>query len=433
NITLTAAGKVFLDAGNTLPEISLTTSGTSTDKTATGTPATNATDDETSLTLTPGSAEEDVTPVGATVATFSVSDEDETATVDFTAGTNTDGYYAIDGTNIILTAAGKVFLDAGNTLPEISLTTSGTSTDKTATGTPATNATDDETSLTLTAGSATEDVTAVGATVATFSVSDEDETAVVDFTAGTNIDGYYAIDGSNITLTAAGKVFLDAGNTLPEISLTTSGTSTDKTATGTPATNATDDETSLTLTAGSAEEDVTPVGATVATFSVSDEDETATVGFTAGTNTDGYYAIDGSNITLTAAGKVFLDAGNTLPEISLTTSGTSTDKTATGTPATNATDDAAVITVTASDVTVTEDDAANNTATGTVAITDVDTGEGTLASSTANYGTVVVDGSGQWTYSLDNTDAAVQALPAGETLTDTITFTSDDGTTETQT
>ncbi|MBU2872373.1 VCBS domain-containing protein, partial [Colwellia sp. E2M01] len=57
----------------------------------------------------------------------------------------------------------------------------------------------------------------------------------------------------------------------------------------------------------------------------------------------------------------------------------------------------------------------------------------TLASSTANYGTVVVDAGGQWTYSLDNTNADVQALPEGETLTDTITFTSDDGTIETQT
>ncbi|MDM3872688.1 VCBS domain-containing protein, partial [Porticoccus sp. W117] len=100
--------------------------------------------------------------------------------------------------------------------------------------------------------------------------------------------------------------------------------------------------------------------------------------------------------------------------------------------AVTAVNDVATITVNASDAAVTEDDAGDNTASGTVAVADVDNGEGTLASSTATYGTVTVDGSGNWTYALDNGNATVQALAAGETLTDTITFTSDDGTTQTQ-
>jgi VCBS repeat-containing protein len=45
---------------------------------------------------------------------------------------------------------------------------------------------------------------------------------------------------------------------------------------------------------------------------------------------------------------------------------------------------------------------------------------------------VSVDGSGNWTYTLDNSNPAVNALAAGNTLTDTITFTSDDGTAVTQ-
>jgi len=68
------------------------------------------------------------------------------------------------------------------------------------------------------------------------------------------------------------------------------------------------------------------------------------------------------------------------------------------------TNDAATITVTAADTAVTEDDLANQTANGTVGVTDVDTGEDSLSSSTATYGTVVVDGSGNWTYTLDNTN-----------------------------
>ncbi|MFV8570620.1 DUF4347 domain-containing protein, partial [Marinobacter sp. SBS5] len=98
----------------------------------------------------------------------------------------------------------------------------------------------------------------------------------------------------------------------------------------------------------------------------------------------------------------------------------------------NGTNDAATITVTATDTAVTEDDGSNSSATGTVSISDPDTGEGTLASSTANFGMVTVDGSGNWTYALNNGAPAVQALAAGDTLTDTITFTSDDGTTQTQ-
>ncbi|DAB38342.1 MAG TPA: hypothetical protein CFH83_06385, partial [Sulfuricurvum kujiense] len=45
-------------------------------------------------------------------------------TVDFANGTNTEGYYAISGNTVVLTAAGEAFLDAGNTLPNVSVTTS---------------------------------------------------------------------------------------------------------------------------------------------------------------------------------------------------------------------------------------------------------------------------------------------------------------------
>jgi len=302
-----------------------------------------AVDDETALTLTAGAATEDSTVAGNTVATFTLSDEDEIEAVDFTAGSNDNGYYAISGNNIVLTVAGETFLNAGNALPQISLTTSGTSTEKTETVTPVTTLVDDETVLTLTAGTATEDSTVAGNTVATFTLSDEDETEAVDFTAGSNDNGYYSISGNNIVLTVSGETFLDAGNALPQISLTTSGTSTEKTETATPVTTLVDDETVLTLTAGTATEDSTVAGNTVATFTLSDEDETEAVDFTVGTNGDGYYAISGNNIVLTTAGETFLDAGNALPQISLTTSGTSTEKTETVTPVTTLVDDSSII------------------------------------------------------------------------------------------
>jgi len=43
------------------------------------------------------------------------------------------------------------------------------------------------------------------------------------------------------------------------------------------------------------------------------------------------------------------------------------------------------------------------------------------------YGSFVVDATGKWTYSLNNSDATVQALAEGQKVTDTITVTVDDG------
>ena len=44
------------------------------------------------------------------------------------------------------------------------------------------------------------------------------------------------------------------------------------------------------------------------------------------------------------------------------------------------------------------------------------------------YGTFSITDAGEWIYKLDNTDTTVQALGAGDTLTDTVTVTSFDGT-----
>ncbi|BBI63022.1 hypothetical protein HSBAA_43280 [Vreelandella sulfidaeris] len=61
----------------------------------------------------------------------------------------------------------------------------------------------------------------VGQTVATFTASDEEDGVLtvanggVDFTAGSNGDGYYAFDGESVALTQAGVDAINAGTTLP--------------------------------------------------------------------------------------------------------------------------------------------------------------------------------------------------------------------------
>ena len=84
--------------------------------------------------------------------------------------------------------------------------------------------------------------------------------------------------------------------------------------------------------------------------------------------------------------------------------------------------------------TVAEDGAGSDS--GTLTISDTDTADNPVTwndvAATAGdngYGTFEISGN-TWTYNLDNGHAAVQALDAGETLTDTYTFTASDASTQ---
>ena len=94
----------------------------------------------------------------------------------------------------------------------------------------------------------------------------------------------------------------------------------------------------------------------------------------------------------------------------------------------NGTNDTA--TVSADAQSVTEDDAALLTTGGTVTVTDTDAGEAFAQPQTntaGTYGTFNIDASGNWTYEADNTQTAIQELGATDTLTDTFTVFSQDG------
>jgi VCBS repeat-containing protein len=82
---------------------------------------------------------------------------------------------------------------------------------------------------------------------------------------------------------------------------------------------------------------------------------------------------------------------------------------------------------------VTEDaDPLTLTATGQLVISDIDTGESSFAAGTytGTYGSITMDAAGNGTYSADNTQTAIQELTEGATLTDVITVTTFDGTTQ---
>ncbi|USE36988.1 VCBS domain-containing protein [Endozoicomonas sp. SCSIO W0465] len=85
--------------------------------------------------------------------------------------------------------------------------------------------------------------------------------------------------------------------------------------------------------------------------------------------------------------------------------------------------------------TVTEDSAATLTASGTLTISDPDSGEAQFVAGSYSglYGTVALDASGNWTYSADNSQSAIQSLGDGDTLGDTVIIQSVDGTNHTLT
>ena len=83
---------------------------------------------------------------------------------------------------------------------------------------------------------------------------------------------------------------------------------------------------------------------------------------------------------------------------------------------------------------VTEDvDPNSNTlleTTGTLTVSDPDVGQSSIKANTitGTYGSLFIDTTGKWKFSADNTQAAIQNLDATESLTDTFTVTSLDGT-----
>ncbi|MCY9863830.1 VCBS domain-containing protein [Vibrio coralliirubri] len=94
----------------------------------------------------------------------------------------------------------------------------------------------------------------------------------------------------------------------------------------------------------------------------------------------------------------------------------------------NGTNDKAIIGGTSSGA-VTEESQLQTS--GTLTVTDVDTGEAHFSNTdiAGRLGTLHLTDSGAWTYDLDNTNPAVQALGANKTATDTINVHSADGTT----
>ena len=196
----------------------------------------------TKLTLTNSTLTEESSPVGTIVSTYTLTTvEGETVTVGFASGSNDDNYYELSGTNVLLTSTGFDALNLSTKMPNVRLTTS----DGLTKGNLVTTVfVDDETFLTVNDGTVTQYSTVAGDIVCNFTASDEDNVLTFDFTSGTNTGGYYSLSGFNVLLTSSGENYLNNGNELPNVSITTN---TNKTSSNTITTVLTEEPTNETF------------------------------------------------------------------------------------------------------------------------------------------------------------------------------------------
>ncbi|MCF6776440.1 VCBS domain-containing protein [Thiotrichales bacterium 19X7-9] len=433
-----------LGQGDTLTDTITVTSddGTTQDITIT---ITGTNDDPTIGGDTSGSVTEDAAATLTTSGTLTISDTDTGEAVfnaetisgtygDLTIEADGDWSYSADNSQSAIQALGQ-----GDTLTDTITVTSddGTTQDITIT---ITGTNDDPTIGGDTSGSVTEDAAATLTTSGTLTISDTDTGEAVfnaetisgtygSLTIEADGDWSYSADNSQSAIQALGD-----GDTLTDTITVTSddGTTQDITIT---ITGTNDDPTIGGDTSGSVTEDAAATLTTSGTLTISDTDtgeavfNAETISGTYGDLTieadgDWSYSADNSQSAIQALGQ-----GDTLTDTITVTSddGTTQDITIT---ITGTNDDPTI----GGDTTggVTEDAAATLTTSGTLTISDTDTGEAVFNAETISgtYGDLTIEADGDWSYSADNSQSAIQALGQGDTLTDTITVTSDDGTTQ---
>ena len=174
---------------------------------------------------TPVSPLENAAAAGQTILTATATDADgETLTYSLVAGSNPDGYYAINATTgvVTLTAAGAAHVNAGNDLPAVQVSVSdGTATDTETATISATTDVNDAPVLALTTPTAPQENAATAGDVMTTATATDEEGHLMLFSlvTGSNPNGYYAIDlfTGVVTLTAAGAAHVHAGNDLPAV------------------------------------------------------------------------------------------------------------------------------------------------------------------------------------------------------------------------
>ncbi len=219
HVLLTQEGIDVINLGGSLDNIDLKVIDNNAiplSNSAVGIPVVTAVNDIESLSISNSVVTEDATLAGTVIGTYTLIDEEGGLSVDFSAGTNNDDHYELVNNEVHLTVAGAAYLHAGNSLANISLTTSdGVS----ATNTVSTKLVNDLPIIkVLSVTDFTEDATSnsVGSTVATFLTSDEEgDSVTVTLSDTTNYTSGTGTNVGKVLLTADGLALVNAGTKLP--------------------------------------------------------------------------------------------------------------------------------------------------------------------------------------------------------------------------
>jgi VCBS repeat-containing protein len=389
-----------------------------------------------------GTVDEDASPNTAT-GTLTAADVDNPDNVFLAeSGTTAHGSFAIDvdGNWTYTLDNGDADVDALNdsdTLPDSFTVHSADGTAQTVNIT-ITGTNDAAIIAGDTGGTVDEDAASdtTGGTLTAADVDNEDNVFIAD--SGTTAHGSYTIDAEgNWTYTLDnGDADVDALNdsdTLPDSFVVHSVDGTAQTVSIT-ITGTNDAAVIAGDTSGTVDEDAVP-NTTTGTLTAADVDNPDNVFLAeSGTTAHGSYAIDADgNWTYTLDnGDADVDALNdsdTLPDSFVVHSADGTEQTVSITI--TGTNDAAVI---AGDTGGTiDEDAASDTTGGTLTAADVDNPDNVFIadSGTTAHGSYTIDAEGNWTYTLDNGDADVDALNDSDTLPDSFAVHSVDGTAQT--
>ncbi|MEZ9950565.1 tandem-95 repeat protein [Vibrio breoganii] len=393
---------------------------------------TRVNDNAPEITVTAKDVTEESVTNTTVIATFVATDADGDE-LTYTLLNNDEGYFVLDGTNVVLTDVGVAAINNDQLdLESLDITVQaddGTyQSDHTDTSNIA-RVNDNAPEITVTAKDVTEESVSNTTVIATFVASDADGDELT-YTLLNNDDGYFVLDGTNVVLTDAGVAAINNDELdLESLDITVQaddGTYQSDSTDTSDITRINDNAPEITVTAVDVTEESVSKTTVVATFEASDADGDELT-YTLLNNDNGYFVLDGTNVVLTDAGVAAINNDQLdLESLDITVQaddGTyQSDHTDTS-DITRVNDNAPEITVTAKDVT--EESVTNTTVIATFVASDTDGDELTYTLLNNDAGYFVLDGT-----NVVLTDAGVAAINNDELNLESldITVQADDGT-----
>ncbi|WP_133126278.1 VWA domain-containing protein, partial [Vibrio breoganii] len=268
---------------------------------------TRVNDNAPEITVTAKDVTEESVSNTTVIATFEASDADGDELI-YTLLNNDEGYFVLDGTNVVLTDAGVAAINNDQLdLESLDITVQaddGTyQSDHTDTS-DITRVNDNAPEITVTAVDVTEESVSNTTVIATFVATDADGDELT-YTLLNNDEGYFVLDGTTVVLTDAGVAAINNDELdLESLDITVQaddGTYQSESTDTSDITRISDNAPEITVTAKDVTEESVSNTTVIATFVASDADGDELT-YTLLNNDEGYFVLDGTNVVLTDKG-----------------------------------------------------------------------------------------------------------------------------------